>query len=366
ADPAAALLALLAHPSIRSNEAVVRTFDHEVLGGTVIRPYGGVAGDAPADGTVLVPPGTPGPRGYAIGVGVNVVLGRYDTEAMAWATVDEAVRNAVASGADPAQLSLLDNFSWGNPTDPTTLAQLVAACRGCHDAALAYGAPFVSGKDSLYNEFVGPDGRPDPVTPTLVITALGLVPDVELAPVTGVTAPGHDVWLVGPLAGALGGSHLDDALGADHGGPVPAPDPQAPARHRAVHAAITAGVVRSAHDLAEGGLAVAAAEWALGGRLGLRLLDAEPTAAEVGHEVLFGEGPARYLLEVAPADRARLIELIPDATRIGVIAADPVVSIGGGALHVGLDAIRTAYVHPGGDLTATGPAAPTTPAGGPR
>ncbi len=362
ADPAAALLALLAHPSIRSNEAVVRTFDHEVLGGTVIRPYGGVAGDAPADGTVLVPPGTPGPRGYAIGVGVNVVLGRYDTEAMAWATVDEAVRNAVAAGADPGQLSLLDNFSWGNPTDPTTLAQLVAACRGCHDAALAYGAPFVSGKDSLYNEFVGPDGRPDPVTPTLVITALGVVPDVDQgAPVTGVTAPDHDVWLVGPVAGALGGSHFDDMLGADHGGPVPAPDPAAPARHRAVHAAISGGLVRSAHDLAEGGLAVAAAEWALGGRLGLRLLDGDA----VGDDVLFGEGPARYLLEVAPADGARLAELIPGATRIGVTTALPAVSIGGGALQVGLDAIRTAFVHPGGDLAAT-PTTTTNPEGGPR
>lgn len=339
-DPVSALTALLAHPSIRSNEAVVRTFDHEVLGGTVIRPYGGVAGDAPADGTVLVPPGTPGPRGYAIGIGINVVIGRHDTEAMAWAAVDEAVRNAVVGGADPDQLSLLDNFAWGNPTDPVTLGRLVAACRGCHDAALAYGAPFVSGKDSLYNEFVGPDGRPDPVTPTLVITALGPVPDVDRVPVTGVTAPGNEVWLVGPAAGVLGGSHLDDVLGADHGGPLPAPDPDAPARHRQVHAAISAGLVCSAHDLAEGGLAVAAAEWALGGRLGLVLDPSDTGTPDTGAsgapdrlspaplEVLFGEGPGRYLLEVAPADRDRFAALVPAARPIGVVTADPVVVIG--------------------------------------
>ena len=337
-DPADALLALLAHPSIRSNEAVVRTFDHEVLGGTIIRPYGGVAGDAPADGTVLVPPGTPGPRGYAVGVGVNICIGRHDTEAMAWAAVDEAVRNVVAAGADPDQLSLLDNFAWGRPTDPITLARLVAACRGCHDAALAYNAPFVSGKDSLYNEFVGPDGTPDPVTPTLVITALGLVPDVARAPVTGVTAVGNQVWLVGPAAGVLGGSHLDEILGADHGGPVPAPDPEAPARHRQVHAAISAGLVVSAHDLAEGGLAVAAAEWALGGRLGLRLLSG--TGADA--DVLFGEGPARYLVEVAPADADRLAAVMPSARAIGVVTAEPVVTIGS-TLALPLAAIALAF-----------------------
>jgi phosphoribosylformylglycinamidine synthase II len=350
-NPEAALIGLLAHPSLRSNEAVVRTFDHEVLGGTVVRPYGGVAGDAPADGTVLVPPGTIGPRAYAIGVGVNVVIGRYDTEAMAWAVVDEAVRNAVVAGANPAQLSLLDNFAWGNPTNPETLAHLVAACRGCHDAAVAYGAPFVSGKDSLYNEFVWPDGQPDPVTPTLVITALGVVADVARIPLTGITAVGNDVWLAGPLAGALGGSHLDDLLGCDKGGPVPAPDPGAPARHRNVHAAISAGLVRSAHDLAEGGLAVAAAEWALGGRLGLHLLtpDEFDPVSPGGDDglgdvaVLFGEGPARYLLEVAPADGDRFSQLVPSARRIGVTTAEPVVVIGA-RLSVPLAAVAAAFV----------------------
>ena len=169
-EPLAALLALLAHPSIRSHEAEIRTYDHEVLGGTIVRPYGGPKGDGPADGTVMTPPGTSGNRGLVIGIGVNVVLGRHDTEAMAWAVVDEAIRNAVVAGADPAQLSLLDNFAWGNPTDPEMLGHPVAACKACHDAAIAYGAPFVSGKDSLYNESVGPNGSRDPVTPTLVIT----------------------------------------------------------------------------------------------------------------------------------------------------------------------------------------------------
>ncbi|MGF1595851.1 MAG: phosphoribosylformylglycinamidine synthase subunit PurL [Acidimicrobiales bacterium] len=355
-DPQQALLALLAHPSIRSNEGVVRTYDHEVLGGTLVRPYGGVAGDGPADGTVIVPPGTNGERGAAIGIGVNVVVGRYDTEAMAWVAVDEAIRNAVVAGADPDHLCLLDNFAWGNPTDPEALARLVAACRGCHDAALAHRAPFVSGKDSLYNEFVGPDGRPDPVTPTLVITALGVVPDLDTVPLTGVVSAGDDVWLVGPAAGALGGSHLDDALGQDHGGPIIAPDPSAAGRHRQLHRAITAGLVRSAHDLAEGGLAVAAAEWALGGRLGLDLspagdadggADLAPDDAfgVVATEVLFGEGAGRYLVEVEPRARDRFAELVPGAMRIGAVVDEPVVRIGTN-LMVSLDDIERAFVPP--------------------
>ncbi|MEM9890855.1 MAG: phosphoribosylformylglycinamidine synthase subunit PurL [Actinomycetota bacterium] len=352
-DPYAMVLRLLAHPSIRSNESVVRTYDHEVLGGTMTRPYGGVEGDGPADGAVLIPPGTSGDRGMVIGIGANVVIGRYDTEAMAWAAVDEAVRNAVASGADPKQLSLLDNFSWGNPTDPDTLARLIAATKGCHDAAIAYGAPFVSGKDSLYNEFVNPDGTRDPVTPTLIITALGIVDALDRVPVTGVVEAGDDVWLVGPAAGALGGSHLDDVLGADLGGAVPAPDPASGERHEQIHAAIGAGLARSVHDLAEGGLAVAAAEWALGGRLGLNLVPPDGSA-DFSTEELFGEGPARYLVEVAPADAEAFAALAPSARRLGTVSATGNVRIGG-TLSVGLDRIHHAFVVEGQTPSAHDP-----------
>ena len=323
-DPRQALLRLLAHPSIRSNEEVVRTYDHEVMGRTLVRPYGGVEGDGPADGTVVVPPGTDGSAAVAIGIGVDVVTGRYDTEAMAWSAVDEAIRNVVVAGADPDRISLLDNFAWSDPTNPEALARLVAACRGCHDAAVAHRAPFVSGKDSLYNEYVDPDGVHDPVTPTLVITAMGVVPDVSVVPLTGVVAAGDDVWLVGPAVGALGGSHLDDVVGSDHGGPVARPDPTAADRHRQLHRAVAAGVVRSAHDLSHGGLAVAAAEWALAGRLGLTLDRVGPATPEV----LFGQGAGRYLVEVAPADSDRFAELVPTATRIGSVVAEPAVAIG--------------------------------------
>lgn len=343
ADQVGALtLQLLAHPSIRSNESVLRTYDHEIQGGTVVRPYGGIECDGPADGTTTIPQGTSGDRAMVIGIGVNAVIGRHDAEAMAWHVVDEAVRNSVIGGADPNQLSLLDNFAWGNPTDPETLGSLVAACRGCHDAALAFGAPFVSGKDSLYNVFVGPDGTPDPVAPTLVLTAVGLCSHPELVPLTGVVDAGDDVWFIGPIDGWLGGSHLDEVLGADHGGAVPMPDAGAVARHHEMAAAIAAGLVRSAHDPSEGGIAVAAAEWAHAGRLGVDL-DVLATP-----EVLFGEGSGRYLVEVAPGDAERFAALAPSATRIGSTIADPEVRLAGATIT--LDEVYAAYV----DADATG------------
>ena len=328
---------LLAHPSIRSNEDVVRTFDHEILGGSLTRPYGGLEGDSPGDGAALLVPDSLKTQAIVIGIGASVVLGRYDTEAMAWAAVDEAVANAVAAGADPDRLSLLDNFAWGDPTDPVTMGQLVVACRGCHDAALVYGAPYVSGKDSLYNVFVSPDGERDPVTPTLIITAVGTTTPERVLP-TGVVAVGNDIWLVGPSHGALGGSHYDDVLGTDFGGPVQAADHDAPARHRSVAEAISQGLVVSLHDVSHGGIATASAEWALGGRVGLSI------DLDDSHEVLFGEGPGRYLAEVDPANRHQFAHTVGSATRVGAVVADPTITIGS-ALKVTLSEVERWFIH---------------------
>jgi phosphoribosylformylglycinamidine synthase len=297
--------------------------------------------DGPADGTAIIPPGTEGSdpvRAAAIGIGSAILFGRHDCEAMAWAAVDEAIRNVVVAGADPDRLSLLDNFAWGNPNDPQTLARLVAACRGCHDAAIAYRAPFVSGKDSLFNEFVDPDGNRDPVTPTLIITSVGIVPDVTTIPAVGLMEPGNDVWLVGPATGELGGSYLDEVTGGDRGGYLPAADPEAIQRHRQMFQAIRRGMVVSAHDVSEGGLAAAAAEWAFAGRRGLAITVAE----RHGAFELFGEGFGRYLVEVAPADADEFAELVPSASRVGWVTDDDRLLIGT-ELNVSLDEIGMAF-----------------------
>jgi phosphoribosylformylglycinamidine synthase len=176
-DPRSVLLALLAHPNIASKASTIHRYDHEILGATVVRPLVGVRSDGPADGVVLADPGDD--DGLAIGIGVNPWYGLHDPEAMAYAVVDEAIRNIVAVGADPDRVSLLDNFSWGDPRRASTLGGLVAAVDGCCAAAAAHGAPFVSGKDSLNNEYTGADGERHAVPPTLVITAVGHVPDAS-------------------------------------------------------------------------------------------------------------------------------------------------------------------------------------------
>ncbi|MGH9269822.1 MAG: AIR synthase-related protein, partial [Ilumatobacteraceae bacterium] len=186
-DPGATLLALLAHPNIASKAATIHRYDHEIGGGTVVRPLIGVAGDGPSDGVVIADPRDT--HGLAVGIGVNPRYGRHDPAAMAHAVVDEAIRNVVAVGADPDRVALLDNFSWGDPRRPATLGQLVGAVDGCHDAALAHRAPFVSGKDSLNNEYIGRDGQRHGVPPTLVITAVAHVADAGRCVTPELTEP---------------------------------------------------------------------------------------------------------------------------------------------------------------------------------
>jgi phosphoribosylformylglycinamidine synthase subunit PurSL len=341
-DPAGTLLALLAHRNIASKAATIRRYDHEIGGGTVVRPLVGVAGDAPADGVVVADPRDT--HGFAVGIGVNPWYGLHDPEAMAHAAVDEAIRNVVSVGADPDRVALLDNFSWGDPLRATTLGELIAAVDGCHDAAVAHRAPYVSGKDSLNNEYTGADGRRHAVPPTLVVTAVAHVPDVGLCITPELAEPGDVVLVLGDTRPEFAGSHLDLVHGEpDDVGAVPQPDPGAPARYRGVHEAIRAGLVRACHDVSEGGLAVALAELCVAGRLGITaeaLPHPDPAAA------LFAESTGRLVVEVRPDDVERLAELAGPVHRVGLVTAEPALRLPGLA-PIPVDALVAAFT--GGD-----------------
>jgi phosphoribosylformylglycinamidine synthase len=241
----------------------------------------------------------------ALACGINPHYGDLDPYAMAWAAVDEAVRNCVAVGADPDRICLLDNFCWGNPALSDRLGSLVRCAQGCHDAAVAYATPYISGKDSLNNEYVGSDGRKHAIPGTLLISALAIVPDVAMTITSDLKAAGDRLYVVGATHGEMGGSAFSRLRGLPGGTPLQ-PLAEGLDAFRRLHRAMCQGLVRACHDCSEGGVAVAVAEMALGGGIGLEFrlgdLPQSDSVSDVG--LAFGESLGRFIVEVAEADAA--------------------------------------------------------------
>ena len=249
-------------------------------------------------------------RGVVIGCGINPGYGDIDPYHMAMCAVDEAIRNVVAVGADPERIALLDNFSWGDCNDPEVLGAMVRAARGCHDAAMLYRAPFISGKDSLNNEFRC-EGKTIRIPHTLLVSALGQIDDVTRAVTSDLKRAGSRLILVGETR--------DEN--------VPEVRETAPLIVRDVARVIRAGSVLACHDLSEGGLAVAAAEMSIGGDLGVRI------ETDVD---LFAESATRFLLEVAGETGLD----VPHAV-VGEVTEERVLDFG--SFRNTLDEARAAY-----------------------
>ena len=313
------LLSLLSSPNIASKSSVIRIYDHEVQGGTVVKPLTGVEADAPSDAAVIKPIGTRGVKGIVLSNGINPEYGKRDAYKMAWSVMDEAIRNAVAVGADPKRIAVLDNFCWGDPLRPETMGTLVEACRGCHDAALFYGTPFISGKDSLNNEYLGADGQRHAIPPTLLISAIGIIHDINTAVTMDLKAAGNVVYLIG-----------SDQLPVNSRQSVPDVREETPQVYQALHKAIQNGWVKSCHDLSEGGLAVAAAEMCIGGRLGLDV-EAPVLTPSVsrGAFALFTEVNGCLLIEVTPTDAPAFEQQFTNLpfTKIGTVTAEPILQL---------------------------------------
>ncbi len=286
------LLKALSLPNVASKESVIRTYDHEVKGNTVLKPLQGKYG-GPNDATVIKPLDNSW-KGVVISCGMNPNYGKIDPYWMAASAIDEAVRNNVSVGG--RRIALLDNFTWGSPEKLDRMGGLVRACRACYYFAKAFRTPFISGKDSLYNE--SPMG---PVTPTLLITALGMIPDVRKAVSVDVKRPGNIIYIVGRTYPELGGSEyykLRGFLGKT------VPKVRATEARRTMNAIIRAidlGYIRSCHDLSEGGLAVASAEMAFSGAYGIELILRDvprSRGAKRDDYILFSESNSRFLVEV--------------------------------------------------------------------
>ena len=329
-SPEAALLALLAEPNITSKESLVRQYDHEVRAGSVVKPFCGVAADGPTDGAV-VRPRYDSYRGVTVTHGICPWLSPVDPYVMAMCAVDEAVRAHVACGGDPDQMAALDNFCWPDPIESERtpdgrykLGQLVRAAKGLRRACLAYRLPLISGKDSMKNDaYAG--GRKISVLPTLLVSLMGIIPDVRKALTTDFKRPGDRLFLIGATRDELRASAYDRLYGGGRHAPRVVPE-TARGAYRTLHAAAREGCIASCHDISDGGLAVALAECAIGGRLGARVRlersDAPPRTATAA--LLFGESPSRLLVSVPRARRERFLTLIDglDGAEIGEVSGD--------------------------------------------
>ena len=323
------LLRLLAHPNIASKERVIRDYDHEVQGGTVVKPLCGLQHDGPSDGSVIKPAAGIGNFAFVLSNGLNPEYGKLDAAQMTWLVVDEAIRNAVACGADPSRIALLDNFCWGDPTRPEIMGDLVKAAQACLDTALRYRTPFISGKDSFNNEYLGTDGHVHAIPPTLLISALGWMEDWRQSLTMDFKTPGDFLYLIGDFKPAFGGSHYNLVHPEQHlDEGLPVCSEHNPGVYRAVHAAFQKNLVAACHDLSEGGLAVAAAEMAIAGRLGCTLglgQDADPLRS------LFGETSGCFLVEIKP-DLQRQFEASFENMpyrRLGMVESDPMLRVTG-------------------------------------
>src|SRR6185437_6839303 len=188
------LLALLSHPNIASKHWIIRQYDHEVQGGSVIKPLTGPLQIGPSDASVLRPK-LNSHRGVVVGCGLSPQI--EDPYEMALSSIDEAVRNVVAVGADPNRIAILDNFCWPSVDDERTMGTLVRACEACRDAALAYGIPFISGKDSLHNQFTNSEtGHVIRIPNTLLISAIGVMEDVRRCVTMDLKSAGNVICLL--------------------------------------------------------------------------------------------------------------------------------------------------------------------------
>jgi phosphoribosylformylglycinamidine synthase len=310
-----ALEQMLSRLNVCSKEYVVRQYDHEVQGGSVIKPLTGVRSDVHNDGVVIRP--VLGSReGLALSCGILPWYGDIDTYGMAAACIDTAIRGVVAVGADPDEISLLDNFCWCSSDEPERLGQLKRAAQACYDLATGYGAPFISGKDSMFNDFkgYGPDGAPLKISvpPTLLVSSIAKVHDVRECVDVQAMRPGDLVYVVGTTREELGGSEYlgmltgRRATSPGRAGRLPGVD--APAFlpiYRALHRTIRKGLVCSCASCTRGGLGVALARTAMAAELGIvgDLGQAGGSGMRRQDSILFSESQGRFVVTVDAANR---------------------------------------------------------------
>ncbi len=286
---------ILSSWTVCSKEFIIRQYDHEVQANTVLKPLAGY--DGPSDAAV-VKPLNDSSRCIAVSNGINPLYSTVDAYWMAASCIDEALRNIIASGGSAEKTFILDNFCAGSP-DEEKLGEVVRAAKACYDFATAFGVPFISGKDSFYNEFRA-GSRTIPVPSTLLISAISVT---EAERITSMDAKeaGNLVYALGETLDELGGSQYYYLQGFKSGNVPRVNAAKAKKLFSSLSKAMGSGLVRSCHDCSEGGLAVALAEMAFAGNLGMKI-DLRKAATELkrNDKIMFSESNSRFVVEVRP------------------------------------------------------------------
>ncbi len=298
------LLNILAAWNVCSKEWVIRQYDHEVQGTSVLKPLVGEAEDGPGDAAIIKPVPTSA-RGLIIGCGINTRYGDVDPYWMAASAIDEALRQVIAVGGNLRHAALLDNFCWGNVKDRQSLGALVKASQACYDMSIAFKTPFISGKDSLNNEFEQ-DGKRISIPHTLLISAMAVMEDAGKAVSMDFKKAGNLIYILGATFDEMGGSEYLAGRGYI-GNKSPVVNFAASRKlMEDLSTATSRTLVRSCHDLSEGGLGVALSEMSFAGNLGAEVsLDAVPQGEITDRDdvLLFSESNSRFLVEVEPGNR---------------------------------------------------------------
>ena len=316
--------------NLASHAYVSTQYDFEVQGGSVLKPQ---VGKGQIDGfTTVVQPLPESAKGVALSQSLYPALSDLDTYAAAATAIDTAVRNLLAVGTPLSHIALLDNFCWCSSDDPERLWQLKECARACYDTALAYGTPFISGKDSMYNDFSGFDSHDQKVLisvpPTILISSIGVVEDVAKVRSFALAKPGDLLYLLGAGGEEIGGSEYlallkeENLVAAEAWGRAPKFTPEALLPlYSSLQEWTAAGQFRSLYPLAQGGLALALGKGAMAQGFGCEL---EIPASERVDLFLFNEQPGRFLVSIAPEMGADLEKefAASNVTRLGRVRDD--------------------------------------------
>lgn len=308
---------MLSRPNICSKEFIVVQYDHEVKGSSVLKPLQGkgrVCSEAVVSRPILS-----SNKGVVKSQGFGSSYGEIDTYHMAACAIDTAIRNYVAAGGDINHLALLDNFCWCDAHNPERLWQLKRAAEACYDFATAFQTPFISGKDSMFNDFKGYDENGKEVMisapPSLLISAIGVIENIENAVSLDVKMPGDLIYVLGTTYDELGKSEYQLYSGIDNNN-VPKVDAKSARKlYERYNLAIKDGIIASAIAPNLGGLAVALAKSLIAGDLGaeidLSLMPIGETQNEdtINKIIMFSESQSRILVTIAPQNQQRFEEL---------------------------------------------------------